>query len=120
MKCDELPCKHGGICIEDFGNQENTCNCEHTSYYGEFCNEEKGADFNGEAILSRVYVLNGTVDYVKIQLAFSSLDVRQKNTVLLLLQTENNRSYYLLVGLSLEGYLIIQEDREGAVFFSNR
>ncbi|XP_030746121.1 contactin-associated protein-like 5 isoform X2 [Sitophilus oryzae] len=116
MKCDELPCKHGGICIEDFGNQENTCNCEHTSYYGEFCNEEKGADFNGEAILSRVYVLNGTVDYVKIQLAFSSLDVRQKNTVLLLLQTENNRSYYLLVGLSLEGYLIIQEDREGAVF----
>ncbi|XP_076275482.1 axotactin isoform X2 [Rhynchophorus ferrugineus] len=116
MKCDEVPCKNGGTCIEDFEKQEHACNCEHTSYYGEFCNEEKGADFNGEAILSRVYVLNGTVDNVKIQLAFSSMDVRQKNTVLLLLQTENNRSYYLLVGLSLEGYLIIQEDREGEVF----
>ncbi|XP_060534792.1 axotactin [Cylas formicarius] len=116
MKCDAEPCKNKGKCIEDFQNQEHTCDCEHTSYYGEFCNEEKGADFNGEAILSRVYVLNGTVDHVKIQVAFSSVDVRQKSTVLLLLQTENNRSYYLLVGLSLEGYLIIQEDREGAVF----
>lgn len=48
-----------------------------------------GADFNGEAILSRVFVLNGTVDHVKIQAAFSSQDVRQKHTVLLLLQTEN-------------------------------
>ncbi|CAG9767385.1 unnamed protein product [Ceutorhynchus assimilis] len=116
MKCDVEPCQNGGTCIEDFRKQEHTCNCEHTSYYGEFCNEEKGADFNGEAILSRVFVLNGTVDHVKIQLAFSSLDVRQKNTVLMLLQTENNRSYYLLVGLSLEGFLIVQEDREGEVF----
>lgn len=42
MKCDEEPCKNGGICIEDFRHQEHTCDCEHTSYYGEFCNEEKG------------------------------------------------------------------------------
>lgn len=27
-----------------------------------------------------------------------------------------SRSYYLLVALSQEGYLIVQEDREGAVF----
>lgn len=27
-----------------------------------------------------------------------------------------SRSYYLLVGLSLEGHLTVQEDREGAVF----
>nr|CAH7733562.1 unnamed protein product [Callosobruchus chinensis] len=116
MKCDDVPCKHEGICIEDFRNQKHTCDCEHTSYYGEFCSEEKGAEFNGESILWREYVLNGTVDHVKFQLAFSSVDVSQKNTVLLLLQTENNRSYYLLVGLSLEGYLTVQEDREGAVF----
>ncbi|XP_018567332.1 contactin-associated protein-like 2 isoform X2 [Anoplophora glabripennis] len=116
MKCDEVPCKHEGICIEDFRNQEHTCDCEHTSYYGEFCSEEKGAEFNGESILWREYVLNGSVDHVKFQLAFSTVDVRQKNTILLLLQTENNRSYYLLVGLSLEGYLTVQEDREGAVF----
>ncbi|XP_018318790.1 contactin-associated protein like 5-1 [Agrilus planipennis] len=116
MKCDEMPCKNQGLCIEDFQKQDHTCNCEHTSYYGEFCSDEKGADFSGESILWREYVLNGSVDHVKIQLAFSSMDNRQKNTVLLLLQTENSRSYYLLVGLSPEGFLIVQEDREGAVF----
>ncbi|CAH1099851.1 unnamed protein product [Psylliodes chrysocephalus] len=116
MKCDEVPCKHGGICIEDFENQKHTCDCEHTSYYGELCSEEIGAEFNGESILWRQYILNGTVDYVKFQLAFSSVDISQKNTVLLLLQTENGRSYYLVVGLSTEGHLTVQEDREGAVF----
>ncbi|XP_063931341.1 axotactin isoform X3 [Zophobas morio] len=116
MKCDTLPCKHGGICIENFRSQDHSCDCEHTSYYGDFCSEEKGADFSGESILWREYILNGSVDHVKIQLAFSSMDVRQKNTVLLLLQTENNRSFYFLVGLSPDGHLIIQEDREGAVF----
>lgn len=89
MKCDSMPCKHEGICIEDFRNQEHTCDCEHTSYYGEFCSDEKGADFSGESILWREYVLNGSVDHVKVQLAFSSMDMRQKNSVLLLLQTEN-------------------------------
>lgn len=89
MKCDALPCKHEGKCIEDFRNQDHTCDCEHTSYYGEFCSDEKGADFSGESILWREYFLNGSVNHVKIQLAFSSMDVRQKNTVLLLLQTEN-------------------------------
>lgn len=89
MKCDSMPCKHGGICIEDFRHQEHACDCEHTSYYGEFCSDEKGADFSGESILLREYVLNGSVDHVKVQLAFSSMDVRQKNSVLLLLQTEN-------------------------------
>ncbi|XP_057659616.1 axotactin isoform X2 [Diorhabda carinulata] len=116
MKCDEVPCKHGGICIEDFRNRRHTCDCEHTSYYGEFCSEEIGAEFNGESIIWREYILNGSVDYVKFQLAFSSVDISQKSTVLLLLQTENSRSYYLVVGLSTEGYLTVQEDREGAVF----
>ncbi|CAH0547877.1 unnamed protein product [Brassicogethes aeneus] len=116
MKCDEEPCKHGGICIENFREQDHSCDCEHTSYYGPFCKDEKGADFSGESMLWRTYVLNGTVEYVKIQLAFSSMDEKQKNTILLLLQTENNRSYYLLVTLTLEGFLIVQEDREGEVY----
>lgn len=37
MKCDEHPCKNQGICIEDFLKGESKCDCEHTSYYGEFC-----------------------------------------------------------------------------------
>lgn len=89
MKCDVLPCKNEGRCIEDFRSQLHTCDCEHTSYYGEFCSTEKGADFSGESMLWREYVLNGTVDHVKVHLAFSSMEVRNKDSVLLLLQTEN-------------------------------
>lgn len=89
MKCDAMPCKHQGICIEDFRKQEHTCDCEFTSYYGDFCSDEKGADFSGESVLQRKYILNGSVDNIKVQLAFSSTDMRQKYTVLLLLQSEN-------------------------------
>ncbi|XP_046397067.1 contactin-associated protein-like 2 isoform X2 [Ischnura elegans] len=113
MKCDAEPCKNQGICIENFQRGESTCNCEHTSYYGEFCSEEKGADFGGESVLQRKFQLEGPVNHVKVQLAFSSNELRHMNTVLLLLQTENKRSYYLLVALTSEGHLIFEEDREG-------
>lgn len=73
MKCDSEPCKNGGICTENFARQESTCNCEHTSFTGEFCNEEKGADFSGESLLQRKFMLTGKVDQVKVQLAFSRL-----------------------------------------------
>ncbi|KAJ9577003.1 hypothetical protein L9F63_006440, partial [Diploptera punctata] len=89
MKCDSQPCKNQGICIEDFQKQEVSCNCEHTSFYGEFCDEEKGADFGGDSMLQRKYILEGPVNQIKVHLAFSTSDVRQRNTVLLLLQTEN-------------------------------
>lgn len=114
MKCDEQPCKNQGICIEDFQKQEVTCNCERTSFYGELCDEEKGADFSGDTMLRRKFILNGSVDQIKVHLAFSSTDTRQRNTVLLLLQTENKQSYYLLVALTSEGELIFEEDGEGS------
>ncbi|CAH2242739.1 jg11897 [Pararge aegeria aegeria] len=116
MKCDSEPCKNGGICTEDFTNQESSCDCELTSYFGEYCMEEKGADFNGESILQRKFVLAGPVLKVKINLAFSSNDLRQKNTVLLLVQTENKRSYYLLVAITQDGYLKFEEDREESAY----
>ncbi|XP_063382672.1 axotactin isoform X1 [Cydia fagiglandana] len=116
MKCDSEPCKNGGICTEDFTNQESSCNCELTSYFGEYCMEEKGADFNGESILQRGFTLKGPVLKVKIKLAFSSNDLRQKNTVLLLVQTENQRSYYLLIAITQDGYLKFEEDREEAAY----
>lgn len=38
MKCDEQqPCKNKGICIENFEKGGSSCDCEHTSYYGDFC-----------------------------------------------------------------------------------
>ncbi|CAG5025078.1 unnamed protein product [Parnassius apollo] len=116
MKCDSEPCKNGGVCTEDFTNQESSCDCELTSYFGEYCMEEKGADFNGESILQRKFVLLGPVLKVKIKLAFSSNDLRQKNTVLLLVQTENKRSYYLLVAITQDGYLKFEEDREESAY----
>ncbi|XP_034249744.1 contactin-associated protein-like 2 isoform X2 [Thrips palmi] len=113
MKCDDEPCKHQGICIEDFAKGESSCNCEHTSYYGEFCGQEKGADFGGESVLLRNFTVEGEVNQVKVQLAFSSNDARHRSTALLLIQTETRRSYYLLVAISAEGELIFEEDREG-------
>lgn len=75
---------------------------------------------------------------VKVQLAFSTNDLRQRTSALLLLQTENKyvnnlfsvkflsqkilfyylyrRTYYLLVALTSEGQLIFEEDREGSTY----
>lgn len=80
---------------------------------GEFCSEEKGADFSGEAIIQRKFVLVGKVNYVKLQLAFSSEDFRRTSRIMLLVQTENHRTYYLMLGISADGHLLFEEDREG-------
>ncbi|KYN20205.1 Neurexin-4 [Trachymyrmex cornetzi] len=114
MKCDTMPCKNLGICTEDFGRQESSCNCELTSYFGEHCADEKGADFSGESVLQREFELEGEVNQVKVQLAFSTNELRQRTTALLLVQTDNKRSYYLLVALTSEGLLIFEEDRDGS------
>lgn len=74
--------------------------------------EEKGADFSGESNLQRKFELTGEVDYVKLQLAFSSNDLRRASRIMLLVQTITDRTYYLMVGITAEGYLFIEEDRE--------
>lgn len=116
MKCDAEPCKNGGICTENFAKQESTCNCEHTSFMGEFCNEEKGAEFSGESALQRKYVLEGKVEQVKLQLAFSSQDLRRTNRVMLLLQAQNDDSYYLMIGINLDGQLYFEEEIDKTVY----
>ncbi|XP_078037835.1 axotactin isoform X3 [Augochlora pura] len=113
MKCDAVPCKNLGICTENFGKQESLCNCELTSYIGDNCVEEKGADFRGQSVLQREFDLVGPVNQVKVQLAFSTNEHHPThNTTLLLLQTEN-KSYYLLVALTPEGHLLFEENTEG-------
>ncbi|KAL6432320.1 hypothetical protein ACFW04_006749 [Cataglyphis niger] len=120
MKCDTMPCKNLGICTEDFNRQESSCNCELTSYFGEYCADEKGADFSGESVLQREFELEGEVNQVKVQLAFSTSELRQRTTALLLVQTDNKRSYYLLVALTSEGQLIFEEDRDGSAAYGVR
>ncbi|XP_043071539.1 uncharacterized protein LOC6558003 isoform X3 [Drosophila grimshawi] len=114
IKCDAEPCKNGGICKEHFAEQMSTCDCEHTSFLGEFCSVEKGADFSGESTLQRKFELpsSGSVNYVRLQLAFSSFDLRRANRIMLLLQTAAERSYYLLLAITSDGYLQFEEDRE--------
>jgi Laminin G domain len=119
MYCDAEPCKNGGICTENFAKQDVStvlCNCEHTSFLGEFCIEDKGAEFSGESGLQRKYVLvDGKIDQLKLQLAFSSGDLRRANRVMLLLQTDNP-TYYLMVGVTTDGHLFFEEDRNGEVY----
>lgn len=118
MNCDAEPCKNGGICTENFAKKEDTkvlCNCEHTSFLGEFCMEEKGAEFSGESGLQRKYQLNGKIDSLKLQMAFSSGDLRRANRIMLLLQTDAPM-YFLMVGLTADGHLFFEEDRNGNVY----
>ncbi|XP_030373394.1 uncharacterized protein LOC115623264 [Scaptodrosophila lebanonensis] len=120
IKCDAEPCKNGGICQEHFAKQISTCDCEHTSFLGEFCSEEKGADFSGESTLQRKFELPGRVHYMRLQLAFSSFDLRRANRIMLLLQTAEERSYYLLLAITSDGYLQFEEDREGGLMMAAR
>jgi hypothetical protein len=119
MNCDAEPCKNGGICTENFAkkevNKEVLCNCEHTSFLGEFCMEEKGAEFSGESGLQRKYSLTGNIEQLKLQLAFSSGDLRRVNRIMLLLQTDEP-TYYLMVGLTADHHLFFEEDRNGQVY----
>jgi len=54
-----------------------------------FIYTEKGADFSGESVLQREFELEGEVNQVKVQLAFSTNELRQRTTALLLVQTDN-------------------------------
>lgn len=74
--------------------------------------EEKGAEFTGEANLQRKFILSGKVDEIKLQLAFSSGDLRRASRVMFLLQTENDRNYYLMVAITADGYLQFEEERD--------
>ncbi|XP_071807958.1 axotactin-like [Asterias amurensis] len=48
--CSENPCKNGGVCTELWVGF--TCNCTGTSYSGQTCQEEYGAQFKDESMLS--------------------------------------------------------------------
>lgn len=78
--------------------------------------EDKGAEFSGESGLQRKYSLTGgKIDQLKLQLAFSSGDLRRANRIMLLLQTDIP-TYYLMVGVTTDGYLFFEEDRNGEVY----
>lgn len=61
MKCDEQqPCKNKGICIENFEKGGSSCDCELTSYYGDFCglgNQHKIISLSIKNVLNYYYLL---------------------------------------------------------------
>ncbi|KMR03921.1 contactin-associated 2 [Lasius niger] len=115
MKCDTMPCKNLGICTEDFNRQESSCNCELTSYFGEYCADEKGADFSGESVLQREFELEGECHMYSIVLTSKPGKSRISFDELFF-----RRSYYLLVALTSEGQLIFEEDRDGSAAYGVR
>lgn len=120
MICDNEPCKNGGICFESFSkvvSNAGLCNCENTSFLGETCTEEKGAEFSGESGLQRNFVLMGRIDSIKLQFAFSSGDLRRANRIMVLLQTESS-NYYLMIAITDEGYLSFNEQHDGVIYSS--
>jgi len=48
MRCDSLPCKNQGTCIENWKEDKIQCKCESTSYVGSLCDEDVAAVFNGQ------------------------------------------------------------------------
>ncbi|KAL7024734.1 hypothetical protein ACKWTF_013185 [Chironomus riparius] len=117
MICDTEPCKNGGICFENFAKsaEKPLCNCEGTSFTGEFCTEDRGGEFSGEAGLERKFVFNGTIDQIKLQMAFSTADVRGMPRMMLLIQTESSKQY-LRIALNPEGEIEFHEEREHVIY----
>lgn len=109
MKCDEKPCQNQGICTENFLKGESSCNCEHTSYFGPNCAEEKGASFNGDSFLHRK--LNAQLSQeVRAQFAFSTKEkIEEKDLRSVLLLIDGNSEYFI-VALNSNGSLEIEEN----------
>ncbi|XP_019619326.1 PREDICTED: contactin-associated protein-like 3B [Branchiostoma belcheri] len=66
--CDAGPCKHGGLCEEQWTGFK--CNCEDTSYTGPNCTKDVGAMFSGGTVIH--HHANPTVNSYNASLAFVS------------------------------------------------
>lgn len=117
MICDTEPCKNGGVCFENFAKSagQQLCNCETTSFTGEFCTEDRGGEFSGEAGLKRKFEFTGSIDHIKLELAFSTGDLRRVPRMMLLLQTESPKQY-VTVSLNSDSELVFHEEHENATY----
>ncbi|XP_078700655.1 axotactin-like isoform X2 [Branchiostoma floridae x Branchiostoma belcheri] len=66
--CDAGPCKHGGLCEEQWTGFK--CNCEDTSFTGPNCTKDVGAMFSGGTVIH--HHANPTVNSYNASLAFVS------------------------------------------------
>lgn len=108
MLCDQMPCKNNGICTEDWENESTNCDCESTSYRGEFCDIDIGAYFQKNS--SVLYYLEDTLlDFSLLDISFAFSSGAFENCTLLLLRYANS-TRYLHIALLDDGRLIVEED----------
>lgn len=108
MLCDQIPCKNGGICTEDWKNESIKCDCDSTSYRGKLCDIDIGVYFEKNS--SVVYYLDDVImdfDHIDITFAFSTVHMTNSSLFLLLYA---NSTRYLHIALLDDGRIMVEED----------
>lgn len=107
MLCDDLPCNNGGICTENWQNGSINCDCESTSYRGDFCNTDIGAHFEKDS--SVVYLLDdGALNFTHIDITFAfSTSFIGSSTLLMIRYANSSRFLHIAI---VNGNLLVEED----------
>ncbi|KAM7315062.1 contactin-associated protein-like 5 isoform X2 [Ixodes scapularis] len=93
MMCDSTPCHHSGLCIEDWKNNLTSCDCSMTSYQGDVCQTDIGAQFDGKAWIEYMFMPETSgQDRISILLAFSTKAKASVRQAILLVQQRTSRS----------------------------
>ncbi|XP_075524717.1 axotactin isoform X3 [Dermacentor variabilis] len=120
MMCDSKPCHHSGLCIEDWKNNLTSCDCSMTSYQGDICQTDIGAQFDGKAWIEYMFTPETTgQDRISIALAFSTKAKASVRQAILLVQYAQSQ-HYVLVAVTPEGALQIQENHASAKVFGKQ
>ena len=108
MLCDQMPCKNGGICTEDWEHESTKCDCESTSYRGDLCDIDIGAYFQKNSSVL-YYLENVVLDFSSIDVSFAFSSANFENCTLFLLRYANS-TRYLHIALLADGRLMVEED----------
>ncbi|XP_040076632.3 contactin-associated protein-like 5 isoform X2 [Ixodes scapularis] len=120
MMCDSTPCHHSGLCIEDWKNNLTSCDCSMTSYQGDVCQTDIGAQFDGKAWIEYMFMPETSgQDRISILLAFSTKAKASVRQAILLVQYAQSQ-HYVLVAVTPEGALQIQENHASAKVFGKQ
>ncbi|XP_064487198.1 axotactin-like isoform X2 [Ornithodoros turicata] len=120
MMCDSKPCQHNGLCVEDWKNNLTSCDCAMTSYQGDICQTDIGAEFDGKAWIEYIFTPETTgQDRVAVVLAFSTEAKASVRQAILLVQYAQSQ-HYILVAVTPEGALQIQENHATAKVFGKQ
>lgn len=109
--CDTLPCKHGGLCQENYLNF--SCDCSQSAYKGPTCQEEVSFNFNGSTIQTNLSSLP-TIEDINVIFSFvATFEDYEESATLLTLSTDTDSELSIQLqpsgGLSID---ITDEDTD--------